>query len=72
MQTVTLQVDDTTYEKFFWLLKHFSKNEIKILEQSKFVSDDKYLRGISGMVESIQKSREEAIESAVTEDKLEW
>ncbi len=33
MQTITLKIDDNINEKFFWLLNHFSKNEIKILEQ---------------------------------------
>ncbi len=72
MQTVTLQVDDNTYDKFFWLLKHFSKNEVKILDQSKYISDDEYLRNIDGMVESIQETRNEPIENGVPLDKLEW
>lgn len=72
MQTVTLQVDDNTYDKFFWLLNHFSKNEVKILDQSKYISDDEYLRSIDGMVESIQEARNEPIENGVTLDKLEW
>jgi hypothetical protein len=40
------------------LLKHF-KNEIKILDQSEYVSDDEYLRSIDGMVQSIQEARRE-------------
>jgi hypothetical protein len=72
MQTVTLQVEDGTYDKFFWLLNHFSKNEVKILDQSKYISDDEYLRNINGMVESIQEARNEPIENGVTLDKLEW
>jgi len=72
MQTVTLQVKDNTYDKFLWLLKHFSEDEIKILEQSEYISDDKYLRSIGGMVESIKKARNEPIENGVTLDKLEW
>lgn len=72
MQTVTLQVEDGTYDKFFWLLNHFSKNEVKILDQSKYISDDEYLRNIDGVVESIQKARNEPIENGVTLDKLEW
>ncbi|MDQ1244313.1 MAG: hypothetical protein QG565_653 [Campylobacterota bacterium] len=35
MRIVTLQVNDATFDKFFWLLKHFSKDEVKVLEQSK-------------------------------------
>ncbi len=72
MQTVTLSISDGIYDKFFWLLKHFSKNEITILEQSKFVSDDEYLRSIDGMEESLKASRAESIENGVTEDKLDW
>ena len=44
MQTITLKIDDSINEKCFWLLNHFSKNEIKLLEQSKYISDDDYLR----------------------------
>jgi hypothetical protein len=72
MQTVTLQVEDSTYDKFLWLLNHFSKNEVKVLEQSKYISDDEYLRSIDGMVESIQEARNEPTENGVTLDKLEW
>jgi hypothetical protein len=72
MQTVTLQVEDNTYDKFLWLLNHFSKNEVKVLEQSKYISDDDYLRSIDGMVESIQEARNEPTENGVTLDKLEW
>jgi voltage-gated potassium channel len=34
MKTVTLKIDNAIYEKFCWLLAHFSKTEIQILEQS--------------------------------------
>jgi len=72
MQTVTLQVQDNTYDKFIWLLEHFSKHEVTVLEQSKYISDDTYLRNIDGMVQSIQEARNEPIENGVTLDKLEW
>jgi len=72
MQTVTLSISDGIYDKFFWLLKHFSKNEVNILEQSKFISDDEYLRSIDGMADSLKTSRAEPIENGVTEDKLDW
>ena len=72
MQTITLKIDDSINEKFFWLLNHFSKNEIKILEQSEYMSDDDYLRKIDGMVQSIKEARNEPIERGVTLDKLEW
>ena len=72
MQTITLKIDDSINEKFFWLLNHFSKNEIKILEQSEYMSDDDFLRKIDGMVQSIKEARNEPIERGVTLDKLEW
>ena len=72
MQTITLKIDDSINEKFFWLLNHFSKKEIKILEQSEYLSDDDYLRKINGMVQSIKEARNEPIERGVTLDKLEW
>jgi len=31
MQTITLQIENSIFDKFSWLLKHFSKNEIKIV-----------------------------------------
>ena len=72
MKTVTLKIEDSISDKFLWLLNHFSKNEIQILEQSDYVSDDEYLRSIEGMVESIKEARDEPIEKAVTLDKLKW
>ncbi len=72
MQTVTLQLEDKIYKKFFLLLNNFSKNEVKILDQSKYISDDEYLRSINGMEESIIKAANEPIENYVTVDKLEW
>ena len=72
MQTITLKIDDRINEKFFWLLNHFSTNEIKILEQSEYMSDDDFLRKIDGMVQSIKAARNEPIEKGVTLDKLEW
>ncbi|SEH08126.1 hypothetical protein [Candidatus Venteria ishoeyi] len=72
MKTVTLEIDDSVKEQFFWLLEHFSSNEIKILEQSESISDDEYLRSISGMVESIQTARKEPNDKGVGIDELAW
>lgn len=72
MKTVTLKIDNSIYEKFFWLLSHFSKNEIQILEQSDYVSDDHYLRTIDGMVESIKEARVEPEQLGVTLENLDW
>ncbi len=72
MKTVTLKIDDSINDKFLWLLEHFSANEIKILEQSEYVSDDDYLRSIDGMVQSIQEARNEPIDKAVKLDDLDW
>lgn len=72
MKTLTLTIEDSVSEKFFSLLTHFSSNEIKILEQTDYISDDEYLRSITGMVESIQAARKEPNDRGVTLDKLDW
>ena len=72
MKTLTLKLDDTVNEKFIWLLEHFSSDEIKILEQSDYVTDDEYLRGMAGMAESIQAARGEPSEKGVTREQLDW
>jgi len=72
MRTITLKIDDSISDKFLWLLDHFSKDEVKILEQSSYVSDDEYLRGIEGMVQSIQEARSESIDQGLTLDKIDW
>jgi hypothetical protein len=72
MRTITLQIDDSVSDKFLWLLDRFSREEIKILDQSDYVSDDEYLREIEGMVQSINSARTEPIEQGVTLDKLDW
>jgi hypothetical protein len=72
MRTITLQIDDSISEKFLWLLDRFSRDEIKILEQSDYVSDDEYLRGIEGMIQSIQAARDESIEQRLSLDELDW
>jgi len=72
MQTVTLKLEDSISDKFLWLLSHFNKKEISIIDKDEYISDDKYLRSIDGMVESILEARNEPIEKGVTLDKLEW
>lgn len=72
MRTITLQIDDSISEKFLCLLDRFSRDEIKILEQSDYVSDDEYLRGIEGMIQTIQAARDESIEQSVSLDELDW
>jgi hypothetical protein len=72
MRTITLQIDDSINEKFLWLLDRFSRDEIRILEQSDYVSDDEYLRGIEGMVQIIQAARNESIEQSLSLDELDW
>ena len=72
MQTITLKVEDSISEKFIWFLSHFNKNEVSILDKDKYESDDKYLRSIDGMVESIIEAKNEPIQNGVTLDKLEW
>ncbi len=72
MKTVTLKIDESVNDHFIWLLKHFSSNEIKILEQSDYISDDDYLRSIEGMEQSIQAARKEPITKGLTLDDLNW
>lgn len=57
---------------FIRLLEQFALNEIKILEDSEYVSDDEYLRSIEGMVQSIENARKEPNENGVPLDKLDW
>ncbi|AFZ52950.1 hypothetical protein Cyan10605_0818 [Cyanobacterium aponinum PCC 10605] len=72
MKTITLRIDDRIKEQFISLLKNFSENELRILEESEYISDDEYLRSLSGMVESIKEARKEPIENGVTLEELDW
>lgn len=72
MKTITLKIDDSVDDKFQWLLEHFKKSEIAILEQDVYISDDEYLRSIKGMVDSITSARNEPIENGVSLEKLDW
>lgn len=72
MKTVTLKIDNSIYEKFCWLLAHFSKDELQILEQSDDGGDDQYLRTIPGMVDSIKEARAEPEQLGVTLESLDW
>jgi hypothetical protein len=72
MKTLTLKVDDSIDEKFQWLLEHFEKSEVSILDQDEYISDDEYLRSISGMVDSIKHAREEPIENGMPLKDLDW
>ena len=72
MKTLTLAVDDSVKDKFLWLLEHFSRDEIRILDQSDHMSDDEYLRSIKGLVDTIQEARHESASKGVDLDHLEW
>ena len=72
MRTLTLAIDDRVEDKFLWLLGHFSRDEIKILEWFDHMSDDDYLRSIEGMVDSIQQARNEPASKGIDLDRLEW
>ena len=72
MQTITLKLEDNISDKFLWLLNHFNKQEISIIDKDEYISDDEYLRSIDRMVESIIEARNEPIGKGVTIDKLEW
>lgn len=72
MQTITLKIEDNISEKFLWLLKHFTKKEVTILDQTEFKSDDAYLKSIKGMEQSIIDASNEPNENFVSSDKLDW
>lgn len=72
MQAITLKIDDNVKDKFIWLISHFSKNEIEILESNQYKSDDEYLKSIEGMEQSIIDASNEPKENYVKIDKLEW
>ena len=72
MKTITLKIDDRISEQFMAFLEGFSENELRILDESEYVSDDEYLRSIEGMVESIKEARKEPIENGVTLEQLDW
>ena len=72
MQTITLKVEDNISEKFLWLLNHFTKKEVTILEQTKFKNDDEYLKSIESMEQSIIDASNESNKNFVTIDKLDW
>ena len=72
MQKITLKVEDSINDKFIWLLNHFSKNEIEILDKTIYQSDYEYLKSIKGMEDSIIKASNEPLENYTTADKLDW
>ncbi len=72
MRTVTLKIDESVDEQFSLFLAHFSSSEIQILKKSEYMSDDKYLRSINGMVQSLHDAKREPLEKGVTLDRLEW
>lgn len=39
MQQVTLNIQDSISDKFFWLLSHFDKNEIEVVEFDEALED---------------------------------
>jgi hypothetical protein len=72
MKVLTLGIDDSVSDKFAWLLEHFGTDEVRILDQSEYQTDDEYLRSIPGMVESIQRSRAEPVKNGIGLEQLDW
>lgn len=72
MQTITLKLSDDVVDKFKWLLKHFSKSEVEIIDSAEYNSEDEYLRSIKGMHKSLLEAREEPTEYGKSEKDLEW
>ena len=40
MQIITLKINDTVSDKFLWLLSHFNKQELSIIDKEEYISDD--------------------------------
>ncbi len=72
MKMITLKVEESVNDKFLWLLEHFSKNEVEILDTTTYQSDDEYLKSIKGMEQSIIDASNESVENYVTKDALDW
>jgi len=70
MQIVTLKIEDSVSDKFLWLLNHFNRKEIEILENTTYQNDDEYLKSIQGMEQSIMQASNEPIENYVSRDEL--
>jgi hypothetical protein len=51
MQTVMLNVSDSVADKLFWLLKHFDKSEVEI------VQEDKLLLEIANRIDEIDSGK---------------
>jgi hypothetical protein len=72
MKIITLKIKDDINNQFMSLLKDFSDNDLRILDESEYISDDDYLRSIEGMVESINTARKEPLENGIVLDELDW
>jgi hypothetical protein len=72
VQTITLKIEDSINDKFLWLLNHFSKNELEILDKTTYQTDDEFLKSIKGMEESIIKDSKDSMKNYVAEEKLDW
>ena len=61
MQTITLKLEDSISDKFLWLLNHFSKNEIKIVNDidCKKLSQDDFDFISTEELESMKKSAQD-------------
>jgi hypothetical protein len=70
VKTITLQIDDTISERFYWLLRHFGESELKIIEMGEYASEDDYLRSIPGMVESLKAERREPLAAGKLQSEL--
>ncbi|CAA6810932.1 MAG: Unknown protein [uncultured Campylobacterales bacterium] len=40
MKTITIKIEDTIYDKFKWLLSHFTKDEAYIVEDFDYISKE--------------------------------
>jgi predicted DNA-binding protein YlxM (UPF0122 family) len=61
MQTITLKIDDSVMEKFVWLLNHFDKKEVEIVEKKK--TKNEIIDGLKEAVEDVKKGKIEQVEN---------
>ena len=63
MQTITLKVSDSVYEKFMWFLSHFSSEEVVIEDVEELPKE---------VVDKILQEKSLPLDEFFAEEELEW
>jgi len=63
MQTITLKVSDSVYEKFMWFLSYFSSEEVMIEDVEELPKE---------VVDKILQEKSLLLDEFFTEEELEW